>query len=54
MSPGMDFDHWFQKATGDTPYPYQKRFAIEDAMPQLVDIPPGLGKMAMAALGDTA
>jgi CRISPR-associated endonuclease/helicase Cas3 len=45
------FDEWFKRATESYPFPYQKRFAEEGEIPQLVDVPTGLGKTAMAVLG---
>jgi hypothetical protein len=42
------FDEWFKRATGNDPFPYQRRFAEEGEIPQLVDVPTGLGKTAMA------
>ncbi|MBI4524497.1 MAG: DEAD/DEAH box helicase [Deltaproteobacteria bacterium] len=45
------FDEWFKRATGNDPFPYQRRFAKEGEIPQLVDVPTGLGKTAMAVLG---
>lgn len=47
-----DFDQWFQRATGYQPFPYQRRFADEaPELPELVNVPTGLGKTAMAVLG---
>jgi len=40
------FDEWFKRATGNDPFPYQRRFAEEGEIPQLVDVPTGLGKRA--------
>src|SRR5439155_17621068 len=37
--------------TGNDPFPYQRRFAEGNEIPQLVDVPTGLGKTAMAILG---
>lgn len=45
------FDKWFQRATGNKPFPYQGRFAEGRELPQLVNIPTGCGKTAMAILG---
>jgi len=42
------FDEWFQRATGNDPFPYQRRFATEGEIPELVDVLTGLGKTAMA------
>lgn len=46
-----DFDQWFQRATGCRPFPYQRRFAEAAELPQLVNVPTGMGKTAMAVLG---
>lgn len=45
------FVRWFEQATGHGPYPFQIRFACETTLPELVDVPTGLGKTAMAVLG---
>lgn len=45
------FETWFETATGNKPYPFQVRFAEESEFPELVDIPTGMGKTAMAVLG---
>ncbi len=45
------FKRWFQQVTGYAPYPFQMRFACDEALPQLVHVPTGLGKTAMAVLG---
>ncbi len=45
------FASWFNQATGYEPYPFQIRFACEPKLPELVDVPTGLGKTAMAVLG---
>lgn len=45
------FAQWFQQATGYKPYPFQVRFACEPTLPELVDVPTGMGKTAMAVLG---
>lgn len=49
----MTFDRLFVQATGIDagPFPFQRRFATEDALPNLVRVPTGLGKTAMAVLG---
>jgi hypothetical protein len=45
------FDERFKRATGNYPFPYQRRFAEEEGeIPHLVDVPTGLGKMAMVML----
>ena len=46
----MEFAEFFKRATGKAPYPYQERLATAGAMPQLLDIPTGLGKTAAAIL----
>ena len=49
----MTFDQLFVQATGidSGPFPFQRRFATEAALPNLVRAPTGLGKTAMAVLG---
>ncbi|MFV0407994.1 MAG: CRISPR-associated helicase Cas3' [Propioniciclava sp.] len=44
-----DFDSFFQDATGVLPYPYQRRMAAQ-GLPEVVEIPTGLGKTAAAVL----
>ncbi|HNP82242.1 MAG TPA: CRISPR-associated helicase Cas3' [Nitrospira sp.] len=51
MSERYQFAKWFMRATGHEPYPFQVRFACEPTFPELVDVPTGLGKTAMAVLG---
>ena len=46
------FAPWFEKATRNTPYPFQFRFTNEPNFPELVDIPTGMGKTAMVVLGN--
>ncbi|MFQ5849310.1 MAG: DEAD/DEAH box helicase [Candidatus Binatia bacterium] len=46
-----NFDEWFKRATGNDPFPYQRRFAEEGEIPELVDVPTGCGKTVMAVLG---
>jgi len=45
------FAEWFKRATGHDPYPFQVRFACGEQLPELVHVPTGLGKTAMAVLG---
>lgn len=45
----MDFKEFFQNAVGYEPFPFQVTFAQK--LPQLVNIPTGLGKTAMAVVG---
>ncbi|MGQ0571467.1 MAG: type I-G CRISPR-associated helicase/endonuclease Cas3g, partial [Armatimonadota bacterium] len=45
----MSFHEFFGKATGQQPYPYQQRLAVED-WPELLNIPTGLGKTAAVTL----
>ncbi|MFC1794963.1 CRISPR-associated helicase Cas3', partial [Planctomycetota bacterium] len=49
----MTFDEFFKTATGEDggPYQFQTEFAKAKDLYQLVDIPTGLGKTAMAVLG---
>ena len=48
----MTFDDLFQTATGgNTPYPYQRRFAQQDKLPELLSVPTGVGKTAAVVLG---
>ena len=51
MENEQKFERWFEKATGDKPYPFQKHFACASVLPQLVDVPTGMGKTAMTVLG---
>ncbi|MCS6290688.1 MAG: CRISPR-associated helicase Cas3' [Nitrospira sp.] len=51
MSEIHQFANWFARATGNEPYPFQIRFACEPELPELVDVPTGMGKTAMAVLG---
>lgn len=47
----MIFREFFQAATGREPYPYQERFAVAEALPELLNVPTGVGKTATAILG---
>jgi CRISPR-associated endonuclease/helicase Cas3 len=47
----MSFDQFFEIAVEDKPLPFQRRFAEADSLPQLVRVPTGLGKTAMAVVG---
>ena len=54
----MTFAEFFRKATtsstepqGRTPYPYQTAFAEGDSLPELLNVPTGVGKTAAAILG---
>lgn len=51
MSNKDAFVRWFSQATDKEPYPFQIRFACETTLPELVDVPTGLGKTAMVVLG---
>lgn len=46
-----DFEEFFEKATGYKPYPYQKRLATVDELPQLMNVPTGAGKTAAVVMG---
>ncbi len=48
MMHAMNFEEFFKQATGYDPLPYQKRWATEEAIPQRVSVPTGLGKTAGA------
>ncbi len=41
----MEYSSFFNEVTGNDPFPYQKRLG-EDAWPELMEIPTGLGKTA--------
>jgi CRISPR-associated endonuclease/helicase Cas3 len=41
---------FWQAASNATPLPYQKRLALDDPFPSLLDVPTGLGKTAAAVL----
>jgi len=47
----VNFDEFFRKATGHDPLPFQRRFAEARELQQLVHVPTGLGKTAMAVAG---
>ena len=54
----MTFAEFFRRATtspnepqGRTPYPYQTAFAEGDSLPELLNVPTGVGKTAAAILG---
>jgi len=51
----LSFDSFFRGATGQevgyTPYPFQRRFATSESLPELIDIPTGMGKTDAVILG---
>ena len=49
----MIFDEFFRQATkiAQGPFPFQRSFATAPSLPNLVRVPTGLGKTAMAVLG---
>ena len=49
----MIFDSFFTSATGHSPYPYQRRVALDGQMPALIIIPTGLGKTAAVRVKQT-
>ncbi len=51
MNNDAAFARWFHQATDKEPFPFQIRFACEPTLPELVDVPTGMGKTAMAVLG---
>lgn len=48
-SPGS-FEGFFRAATGTGPYVYQRRLAEQDPLPDVLDVPTGLGKTAAVVL----
>lgn len=46
----MTFHEFFKAATSRSPYPYQERFAMGDELPELLNVPTGVGKTATAIL----
>jgi CRISPR-associated endonuclease/helicase Cas3 len=50
MNDEETFGSWFEKATRYKPYPFQKRFACDSVLLQLVDVPTGMGKTAMGSM----
>jgi CRISPR-associated endonuclease/helicase Cas3 len=47
----MSFEEFFEKAVENNPLPFQREFAEAASLPQLVRVPTGLGKTAMAVVG---
>ena len=47
----MTYKEFFNRATGNQPYPYQDRFAETEHLPSLLKIPTGAGKTEAAILG---
>ncbi len=45
------FDNFFKQATGRDSYPYQRAFAEDGELPDLLNVPTGVGKTATAILG---
>ena len=45
----MRFEEFFERATGWSPFGFQRQFASQ--LPSLVHVPTGLGKTAMVILG---
>lgn len=47
------FDDYFKQAMGSdrAPYPYQRAFAEAGELPDLLNVPTGVGKTATAVLG---
>lgn len=44
------YDAFFRRALNAPPHPYQRRVAMGEALPQVVEIPPGYGKTAAIVL----
>ena len=47
----QSFEDFFDAATASSPYGFQSRFAEQPELPQLINIPTGLGKTATVLLG---
>ena len=47
----MTFEQFFLRATGTAPYAYQRTFAGDSILPDLLEAPTGAGKTATAVLG---
>ncbi len=47
----LNFDTFFQTATGHIPYPFQRNMATSETTPDLIEIPTGLGKTDAVILG---
>lgn len=45
------FDTVFRSAIGSDPFPWQRRYATGEDLPELVRVPTGAGKTEAAALG---
>jgi CRISPR-associated endonuclease/helicase Cas3 len=50
-NPGWSFDAFFQAATKHTPYPFQRKLATSLELPDLIEIPTGMGKTDAVILG---
>ncbi len=46
----MDFDAFFTQVTGNAPFPYQRRLATDESLPQLLNAPTGAGKTVAVIL----
>ena len=44
-----DYSSFFELCTGRRPFPYQRRLG-EEAFPEFLDVPTGLGKTAAASV----
>lgn len=47
----LSFDDFFKIATGNEPFPYQRRLVLSESLPMLLDVPTGMGKTAAAVMG---
>jgi len=47
----VQFESWFRKLTGQSPYPYQALLATSPELPDLLSVPTGAGKTAAVVLG---
>jgi CRISPR-associated endonuclease/helicase Cas3 len=46
----LDFDYWFKRVLGYTPYPYQSQLASANRLPDVIQAPTGAGKTATAIM----
>ena len=44
LSQGPDYDGWFEQATGNSPYAYQRALAEAERPPSVLEVPTGSGQ----------